>query len=222
MSNGVIRKDITPLRIDTSDKNNLFTINSNGWLGLGTSTPTDQLHITQNTDFVTGMVIQNARTNLVDQEEANAIYFQAGAGNPIAKISSFTEGTTVVQGGLQLFGYDAGYNSGLTLFRDGDITFNGAQVSTPVGTESLPGVSFVGDPNTGMWRPTADQVAFSTAGTQRVLIDENGNVVIPELVANSYVDDASAGTGGVPVGGLYRCAVGHSVGATNAITVRLA
>jgi len=44
------------------------------------------------------------------------------------------------------------------------------------GTEALPGISFDGDPNTGIYRPGADQVAISTGGTGRLFVDASGNV----------------------------------------------
>jgi len=47
------------------------------------------------------------------------------------------------------------------------------------GTEALPGIAFDGDPNTGIYRPAADQLAISTAGTQRLLISDTGAVTIP-------------------------------------------
>jgi hypothetical protein len=47
------------------------------------------------------------------------------------------------------------------------------------GTAALPGIAFDGDPNTGIYRPAADQIALSTAGVQRLLIDDNGDVTIP-------------------------------------------
>ena len=47
-----------------------------------------------------------------------------------------------------------------------------------LGSASLPGVSFDGDPNTGIYSPGADQVAVTTGGTQRLLIDSSGAVTI--------------------------------------------
>ena len=46
------------------------------------------------------------------------------------------------------------------------------------GTEALPGIAFDGDPNTGIYRPGADQVAISTNGTGRLLIDSDGDINI--------------------------------------------
>jgi len=47
------------------------------------------------------------------------------------------------------------------------------------GTESAPGIAFDGDPNTGIYRPGADQLAISTNGTQRLLVSDTGAVTIP-------------------------------------------
>lgn len=48
----------------------------------------------------------------------------------------------------------------------------------PDGTALLPN-AFDADPNTGYYRPGADQWAVSTAGVQRVLFDELGNMTLP-------------------------------------------
>ena len=47
-----------------------------------------------------------------------------------------------------------------------------------LGTNSAPGIAFDGDPNTGIYSPGADQVAVTTGGTQRLLIDSSGAVTI--------------------------------------------
>ena len=44
------------------------------------------------------------------------------------------------------------------------------------GTEALPSISFVSDPNTGIYSPGADQVAISTNGTGRIFIDSTGKL----------------------------------------------
>jgi hypothetical protein len=44
------------------------------------------------------------------------------------------------------------------------------------GTAAAPGVFFSGDPNTGIYRPGADQLAVATNGTGRLLVDASGNV----------------------------------------------
>jgi hypothetical protein len=44
------------------------------------------------------------------------------------------------------------------------------------GTESLPSIAFVGDTNTGIYSPGGDQFAVSTNGTQRLLIEADGDI----------------------------------------------
>lgn len=48
-------------------------------------------------------------------------------------------------------------------------------ITTSLGTVTLPAYSFTGDTNTGIYSPGADQVALTTAGTQRALIDATGS-----------------------------------------------
>jgi hypothetical protein len=65
---------------------------------------------------------------------------------------------------------------------DGDttkkVTIADLMENAGAGTAGLPGIAFDGDPNTGIYRPAADQIALSTAGVQRLLIDDNGDVTI--------------------------------------------
>ena len=46
------------------------------------------------------------------------------------------------------------------------------------GTAGAPGIAFASDTNTGFWRPSADILAASTGGTERVRLDASGNVGI--------------------------------------------
>jgi len=54
---------------------------------------------------------------------------------------------------------------------------NGQQFGT-LGTALLPSISFIGDPNTGMYSPAADTIALSTAGAEAMRITSTGNVVL--------------------------------------------
>ena len=44
------------------------------------------------------------------------------------------------------------------------------------GTAALPSISFVSDPNTGIYSPGADQLAVATNGTGKLFVDASGNV----------------------------------------------
>jgi hypothetical protein len=48
--------------------------------------------------------------------------------------------------------------------------------AAPTGSAAAPGVYFVGDTNTGLYSPGADQVAVATNGTGRLFVDASGNV----------------------------------------------
>ena len=51
-------------------------------------------------------------------------------------------------------------------------------VSHALGTAGAPTLTFTGDTDTGIYSPGADQVAITTAGTDRISVDASGNVQI--------------------------------------------
>jgi hypothetical protein len=64
---------------------------------------------------------------------------------------------------------------------------NGSNSALALGSAGTPSLKFSGDPNTGIYSPGADQVAISTNGTGRLLIDANGSLTATSanaLVAN--------------------------------------
>jgi hypothetical protein len=76
---------------------------------------------------------------------------------------------------------------------------SGDTILHATGTNTAPGISFVGDPNTGMYSPAADQIAFATNGTQRMLIDNSGFM---RLVSGNILLGAS-GSGSLALGATY-------------------
>lgn len=46
------------------------------------------------------------------------------------------------------------------------------------GADATPGIAFDGDPDTGIYRPGADQIAISTGGIQRLQVDSSGNMLL--------------------------------------------
>jgi len=66
------------------------------------------------------------------------------------------------------------------------------------GTAAAPGISFDGDSNTGIYRPGADQLAISTAGTGRLFVDSSGNVGIGGSATHALTVTTS-GTSGVKI-----------------------
>jgi len=73
----------------------------------------------------------------------------------------------------------------------------GDVVEISAGTAALPGLTPVGDPNTGIYFPGADQVAISTNGTGRLFITADGKVGLGtsspgnELVVNNATTGAN-------------------------------
>jgi hypothetical protein len=65
-------------------------------------------------------------------------------------------------------------------------TATGDVVSISAGTAALPGLTPVGDPNTGIYAPAADQLAISTGGVPRAHIDSTGKLLVgPNLAATT-------------------------------------
>ncbi len=57
----------------------------------------------------------------------------------------------------------------------------------PDGTAAAPSIGFESDPNTGIYRPGADQLAISTGGTERVRIDSSGRLLVGTSTPRSIV-----------------------------------
>lgn len=66
---------------------------------------------------------------------------------------------------------------------------------SPGTSAAIPAYSFVGDPDTGMYRTAADTLAFSTASGERMRIDLNGNLAVGST-STAYRLNVDAGTGG--------------------------
>lgn len=55
------------------------------------------------------------------------------------------------------------------------------QIAVPAGSVGVPSYSFVGDLNTGIFRPATDSLALTTAGVTRLAIDATGQTTISNL-----------------------------------------
>jgi hypothetical protein len=73
--------------------------------------------------------------------------------------------------------------------------------AAPTGSAAAPGVYFVGDTNTGLYSPGADQVAISTGGSGRLFVNSDGNISVGSTASDSVGStttltiDKSAGNG---------------------------
>jgi hypothetical protein len=63
----------------------------------------------------------------------------------------------------------------------------------PDGTASAPALAFADDQNSGVLSPAENELAFATSGTQRLVIDSNGQVGIGLASPSQLVDCSSGG-----------------------------
>ena len=76
----------------------------------------------------------------------------------------------------------------------GDVKVSGIITATSIvvsaGTTALPSITPSGDSNTGVFFPSADTIAVSTGGTERMRINSAGNII----TTGTFVDPAITGT----------------------------
>ena len=86
------------------------------------------------------------------------------------------QGQTV--SGVTVTGTTANFTSGnFTTVTGGTITLTSGVIAS--GTAANPSLSILGDANTGLYSPGADQLAISTGGSGRLFVDASGVVTIP-------------------------------------------
>ena len=62
----------------------------------------------------------------------------------------------------------------------------------PLGTAAAPSISFLSDANTGIFSPSADALAASTAGTERARIDSSGRLLLGTSSARTIFENGAA------------------------------
>ncbi len=95
--------------------------------------------------------------------------------------------------GVTVTGTTANFTSGnFTNISGGTHTITSGVFAS--GTAANPSISFVSDPNSGLYSPGADQVAISTNGTGRLFVDASGNIGVGDT-PGVVVDINDSGTG---------------------------
>lgn len=64
----------------------------------------------------------------------------------------------------------------------------------PDGTAAAPSIGFESDPNTGIYRPGADQLAISTGGSGKLFVNNAGEVDISSANARLYITTTGTNT----------------------------
>lgn len=201
-------------RVGTSTSGNLvIKVGSNtpirsdyvtGYVGINTAliNTTEQLTVTGNVRF-SGALMPNGTAGTSGQ-----VLQSAGAGAPPtwgtgSLLPSGSSGNTIRHNGTTWV-----VSSNLT--NDGTNTsFTGAMLG-PAGSAAAPAYSFTGDANNGWWSPSADVMAWSTAGTERLRIGATGNIISNNTPSVDWqtTTQFSAFTGSR---GLYFTAIGDGI-----------
>jgi hypothetical protein len=113
--------------------------------------------------------------------------------------ANFVSGVFSTQiSGVTVTGTTANFTSGnFTNISGGTHTITSGVFA--LGTAANPSISFVSDPNTGLYSPGADQVAISTNGTGRLFVDASGRVGVnsaPSLWLFEVRQDSASSAGG--------------------------
>jgi hypothetical protein len=65
------------------------------------------------------------------------------------------------------------------------ITYGELLASAPAGSAAAPSFSFDGDPNTGIFNPAADTLAFAEGGAEAMRLDSSGRLLVGTTTANT-------------------------------------
>ena len=112
---------------------------------------------------------------------------------------ALSQGTLSVQVGSGLSivnGTIAATGGGGDFFRNGSVSMTGQFLGVG-GTAALPGITFGGDNDTGLYRLAANTLGFSTAGSSRMVISSAGYVGIGTTVPSSMLDILPTSNGDV-------------------------
>lgn len=168
-------------------------LDTNGFLGIGTSSPSVQLDIRSANAFSPQLLVVNSTVDAFGPYWNTRKLRGSAAANSGDDLGTFmfqsadTGGTlrNVIWIVAKSQGAGATYHSG---YFDVNVTspagafVNSFQISSdgvrvgPAGTVSLPSISQVSDPDTGMWFPTANTLAWSTGGSERLRLTSAGNL----------------------------------------------
>lgn len=170
-------------------------IDSSGNVGIGTSSPSVNLDIRSALAFQPQLLLVNSTVDAFGPYWNTRKLRGTAAANSGDDLGTFMFQSADTGGTLRNAvwivaksqGAGATYHSGYfdvnvtspagAFVNSFQISSNGIRVG-PAGTVSLPSISQVSDPDTGMWFPTANTLAWSTGGSERFRIDSNGNVGI--------------------------------------------
>ena len=148
-------------------------------------------------NFVTGSITAEAFYTADGGEVTGSITVREADSNPnVSGVTTIvvTNGTLTDDGGGQVT-ITTGGGGGSARFNDvtaegfyvqggGELDATGLLVAD--GTAALPAISFVSDPDTGIYRPAANKIAFTVNGVQEAEIDGHGLKVENRVMADAF------------------------------------
>jgi hypothetical protein len=105
--------------------------------------------------------------------------------------ATYTTGSFTSLTGTTTTGTTSSFTSGVfTTLSGATATFTSGIIAS--GTATAPSLAILGDPNTGIYSPGADQLAVATNGTGRLFVDANGNIGIGTGAPQQTLDIAGS------------------------------
>ena len=159
---------------------NLNIHKTTGLVGIGTTSPSEALHIRSSSDHP--LVLEN------DQNAAYVgIQFSDHAGDNYTQKGEFrfNHANSLSEGSGASFTFTT---------TESDLSIIGGKFISAVGSASEPGFGFSGDVDNGMFHPATNQIAFTTAGAEAVRVDVSGNVGIGTTAPSQPLHIAQSGT----------------------------
>ena len=159
-----------------------------------------------------------ARNTVLESSNANALVdFAAGTKDVFVTYPSdeavYQDGATIAAG-TAILGVTNGGTGVTTSTGTGSVVLNTSpslvtpslgvasadSIATLKGTVGAVAYGFIGNTNTGMWSPSSDAIAFSTAGSERLRVTSAGNVGIGTTTPAHRLDVAGSGRFGTGSG----------------------
>ncbi len=155
---------------------NAFILEYGGNVGIGNTSPDKKLHVNS-----------GSTSDIVKFENNNG---------------SMVFGQTTALTSLDLASSNAyrirqGSSTPFKIETSGAVTFGGV-ISAAGGNAAAPSIIFEGNTDTGFFHPATDEIGFSTAGSERMRIDNGGNVGIGTTAPDGKLTISGGGTSTAP------------------------